>query len=119
MATIPTASRRIITSATRRASHTSGPIWDLQTAYVRKVIDTLHKCDNVLYEIQNEGDATSITWQKAMIDYIHHYEQTTYGYKHPVGMTVGWGNDAWGHAPTWSPEHAYHQQCRLDRAQRF
>ena len=87
----------------KTCADTSGPIWDLQTAYVRKVIDTLHTHDNVLYEIQNEGDSTSITWQKAMIDYVHTYEQTTYGYKHPVGMTVGWGNDASGYTPTWSP----------------
>jgi hypothetical protein len=57
-----------------------------QEAYVRKVIDTLNDLDNVLYEIGNEIEPHSTTWQYYMINFIKAYE----GHKpksHPVGMT--------------------------------
>jgi hypothetical protein len=58
----------------------------IQDAYVKKVIDTVNDLDNVLYEIDNEGDGTSVNWQYHMINLIHSYEA---GKKqHPVGMTA-------------------------------
>jgi Family of unknown function (DUF6298) len=61
----------------------------IQEAYVRKVIDSVHDLDNVLYEIVNEGCATfeNTAWQYHMIDFIHQYERTK-PKQHPVGMTV-------------------------------
>ena len=55
-----------------------------QEDYVRKVIDTVNDLDNVLYEIINEGGAT--TWQIHMIDFIHATERGK-PQQHPVGMT--------------------------------
>lgn len=65
-------------------------ITTLQEAYLRKVADTLSDLPNVLYEVANEADSggNGYLWQYHMIDYMHNYEQTTYGAKHPVGMTI-------------------------------
>lgn len=71
----------------------------LQEAYVRKVIDTVNDLDNVLYEINNEGAATSTDWQYHMIQYIKSYEATK-PKQHPVGMTAQW---PW---PNGSPDDA-------------
>jgi hypothetical protein len=59
----------------------------VQEAYVRKVIDTVNDLDNVLYEIDNEGDSSSLLWQYHMIDLIHTYESQANRERHPVGMT--------------------------------
>ena len=64
----------------------------LQEAYVRKVIDTVNDLNNVLYEIDNEGDGTSVLWQYHMIDLIHGYEAQQNRKRHPVGMTVPYPN---------------------------
>ena len=64
----------------------------LQDAYVRKVIDTVNDLDNVLYEIDNEGDSSSVQWQYHMIDLIHGYESQANRKRHPVGMTVIYPN---------------------------
>lgn len=60
----------------------------LQEAYIRKVIDTVHDLDNVLYEISNEstGNADVTAWEYHMIDYIRDYEAGN-PRQHPVGMT--------------------------------
>jgi hypothetical protein len=55
-----------------------------QEQYVRKVIETVNDLDNVLYEIINEGGAT--TWQYHMIELIHTIEAQL-PKQHPVGMT--------------------------------
>jgi uncharacterized protein YjdB len=61
----------------------------LEEAYVRRVIDAVSDLDNVLFEIANESDPSSKTWQYHMIDVIRNYEATK-GKKHPVGMTPMW-----------------------------
>ena len=69
---------------------------DVQDAYVRKVIDTLHDLPNVLWEVSEEAPGGSLWWQGHMISLIHTYEQTTYGVQHPVGfpsLQIGSGND--------------------------
>ncbi|NIR63006.1 MAG: hypothetical protein GWO10_04275 [candidate division Zixibacteria bacterium] len=58
----------------------------LQEAYVRKVIDTVNKFDNMLYEISNENHPPSTEWQYHMISYIKRYEKKK-PKQHPVGMT--------------------------------
>lgn len=58
----------------------------LQQAYVRRAIDTVNGCDNVLYEISNENHPASTQWQYAMIRFIHQYERSK-PKQHPVGMT--------------------------------
>jgi len=58
-----------------------------QEAYVRKVIDTVNDLDNVLYEIGNEGDLTSVSWQYHFIRFIKQYEAGK-PKQHPVGMTA-------------------------------
>ena len=73
----------------------NGDVTALQDAYVRKVIDAVGDLDNVLYEIDNEGDPSSKTWQYHMIQVIRDYEAMK-GKQHPVGMTPMWptGPDA-------------------------
>ena len=58
-----------------------------QEVYVRKVIDTVNDLDNVLYEIGNEGDFTSVPWQYHFIRFIRQYEAAK-PRQHPVGMTA-------------------------------
>ena len=82
---------------------------EVQDAYIRKVLDTVHDLPNVLYEVANEssgggsvdpgfaaalgqtgspewGDSTD--WQYWVIDRIRRY-QTDRGYdRHPIGMTM-------------------------------
>jgi len=65
----------------------------LQEAYVRKVIDTVNDCDNVLYEIANEADEATLEWQYHLIRFIHH-EETGKPRQHPVGMTALWTDNA-------------------------
>jgi hypothetical protein len=60
----------------------------LQRAYIRKVIDTVHRSDNVLYEVSNESWMGSTQWQYSVIDYIKQYEAQRGYKKHPVGMTT-------------------------------
>jgi hypothetical protein len=64
----------------------------LQEAYVRKVIDTVGRFDNVLYEIANESGAFSIPWQYRMIDYVRRYERARHLRPHPVGMSYVHGD---------------------------
>jgi hypothetical protein len=58
-----------------------------QEAFVRKVVDTVNDLDNVLYEIGNEGDLTSVRWQYYFIRFIKQYEAGK-PRQHPVGMTA-------------------------------
>jgi hypothetical protein len=59
-----------------------------QEAYVRKVIDTVNDCENVLYEITNEdaGGAANNAWQYHMIRFIQ-ADEAGKAQRHPVGMT--------------------------------
>lgn len=67
----------------------------IQDAYVRKMIDAVNDLDNVLFEIDNEGDATSKPWQYHMIQLIRDYEATK-PKQHPIGITAMWpgGSDS-------------------------
>src|SRR5215510_6127367 len=58
----------------------------LQEAFLRKVVDTLNDLDNVLYEINGNGLAGSLSWQYHMIDYIRRYQKTTAN-QHPLGIS--------------------------------
>lgn len=72
--------------------HTAGsPVRNLQIEYVKKVIDTVNDLDNVLYEISNESEPSSVQWQYDMINFIHTYEKGK-PKQHPVGMTVIYPN---------------------------
>jgi hypothetical protein len=84
-------------------------IQELQEAYIRKVVDTVHDLPNVLYEVANEssgggsvdksfaealglsnppewGDSTQ--WQYGVINTLKQYEQQMGYTSHPVGMTM-------------------------------
>src|SRR5215510_9249799 len=58
----------------------------LEEAFLRKVVDTLNDLDNVLYEINGNDLAGSLSWQYHMIDYIRRYQKTTAN-QHPVGIS--------------------------------
>jgi hypothetical protein len=64
----------------------------IQEAYVRKVIDTVGRYSNVLYEIANESGAFSIPWQYRMIDYVKRYERARGLPSRPVGMSYVHGD---------------------------
>ena len=61
-------------------------VTEIQKTYIRKVVDTVHRFDNVLYEISNENHPESTQWQYAMIRYIREYEKGK-PTQHPIGMT--------------------------------
>lgn len=69
----------------------------IQKSYVRKVVDTVNDLDNVLFEISNEGELSSVEWQYQLLAYIKEYEAgRTDGVmrkQHPVGMTGLWTTD--------------------------
>jgi hypothetical protein len=57
----------------------------IQDAYVRKVVDTVNRFDNVLYEVANESGVYSTAWQYRVIRLVKRYEAGRK--RHPVGMT--------------------------------
>jgi hypothetical protein len=80
---------------------------DLQEAYLRRVVDTVHDLPNVLYEVANESSGTeaesvefpdgssipgrigdSTRWQYWVIDVVRRYEQERGYVAHPIGMTM-------------------------------
>ena len=86
-----------------------GRVRELQEAYIRKVIDTVHDLPNVLYEVANEssgggsidtpfaqmlgmadvpdwGDSTA--WQYWVIDVVKEHERRMGYDTHPIGMTM-------------------------------
>jgi hypothetical protein len=68
-------------------SEMSDEVWSIETAYFRKVVDTVNDLDNVLYEVSNEAGAPySDSWQAKVISFVKQYE-TTKPKQHPVGMT--------------------------------
>jgi hypothetical protein len=68
----------------------SDAVWEIETAYFRKVIDTVNDLDNVLYEVSNEaGSPYSDTWQLRVLNYLKQYEATK-PKQHPIGMTFQW-----------------------------
>jgi len=71
---------------TLRDTATSRQVRSLQEAYVRRVIATLNECDNVLYEIGNEGGTYTLAWQEHMVDVIHRAEAAQ-PKQHPAGIT--------------------------------
>ena len=65
----------------------SDEVWNIEKAYMRKVIDTVNDLDNVLYEVSNEsGSPFSDSWQANVISFVKQYEATK-PKQHPVGMT--------------------------------
>jgi hypothetical protein len=70
---------------------TNPAVTAIEEAYVRKVIDAVGDLDNVLYEVDCEGDPSSRDWQYHMIQVIRDYEATK-GKRHPIGMTPMWPN---------------------------
>ena len=83
-----------------------GEITPFQNAYVEKVIDTVNDLPNVLYEIANEANSQSTTWEESMITLIHSYEAGK-PYQHPVGFTC---NDDTSD-PYWSSGADYVAPC--------
>jgi hypothetical protein len=86
-------------------------ITQIQEAYVQKVIDTVSDLDNVLYEIDNEGDGSSYAWQVHMVNFIKSYEAAK-PQRHPVGMTAlypgGWDPDLFASPSDWiSPNNDF------------
>jgi hypothetical protein len=64
-------------------------VWEVQKAYLRKVIDTVNDLDNVLFEVVNEAGPYSTLWQYQVINFVKCYEAEK-SKQHPVGMTFQW-----------------------------
>jgi hypothetical protein len=65
----------------------SEAVLNLEKAYIRKVVDTVHDEDNVLFEVADEALPSSNEWQDWVISYVRQYEQEK-GYEmHPIGKT--------------------------------
>lgn len=62
-------------------------VTELQDAYLRKVVDTVNDFDNVLYEVSNESEQSSLAWQAHVISTIRKYEAAK-PKQHPIGMTA-------------------------------
>ena len=62
-------------------------IWPIQERYIKKLVDVLDDCDNVLYEVSNESWSGSQDWQYRVIDTLKAYERRK-PKQHPVGMSV-------------------------------
>ncbi len=72
-------------------------VTEWQDSFVRHVVDTVNRFDNVLYEIANESTPASMPWQEHMVRVIHDYEATK-PKQHPVLFSAPWGNkeeDLW------------------------
>jgi len=70
-------------------------VTQLQTAYVRKVIDTVNDLDNIIFEISNADQPGDPAWQAYIATLIRTYEAGKAS-QHAVGMTgdQGAGNTA-------------------------
>lgn len=72
-------------------------VTEWQDRFVRQVIDTVNRFDNVLYEIANESTPASVPWQEHVVQVIHDYEATK-PKQHPVLFSAPWHNreaDLW------------------------
>ncbi|MBN2287676.1 MAG: hypothetical protein JXI43_14610 [Tissierellales bacterium] len=58
----------------------------IQEDYVKQIIETVNKFDNVLFEISNENHPPSTDWQYHLITFIKDLENKL-PKQHPVGMT--------------------------------
>ena len=68
------------------SSQMSDRVWNIEQAYIRKVVDTVNDLGNVIYEVSNEAGSYSDLWQYQVISFVKQYE-TTKPKQHPVGMT--------------------------------
>lgn len=64
-------------------------VTELQKAYVAKVAETLNDCDNVVWEISNETEASARDWQYEMVRFLRGYEAAR-PKQHLIGMTVAY-----------------------------
>jgi hypothetical protein len=56
----------------------------VQESFLRKVVDTVHDLDNVLYEVINEGGEKEWNWW--VVETVRRYERTK-PHQHPIGIT--------------------------------
>lgn len=68
---------------TNAASTAAKGFWN---DHVDAVIDELNDLDNIIWEIMNEGEDESVSWQQDMISHIHTYEAGK-SLQHPVWFT--------------------------------
>jgi hypothetical protein len=59
----------------------------IQERYVRRVLDTVGRFDNVLIEISNESGHYSTAWQYHLVRYVKAYQAKRGLLRQPVGMT--------------------------------
>jgi hypothetical protein len=84
----------------------------LEKRYVKKVVQTVNRYDNVLYEIANEAGGWSLPWQVELVRYVKAVQRANGG-RRPVGITYphpGSSNDALSKTPAdwispWSPAY--------------
>jgi hypothetical protein len=74
-------------------------ITSIQDNYVKKVVDTVNDLPNVIYEISNEGNVATESWQTHMIDTVRNYEATK-PFQHPIWLTALLSDDSFLYAST-------------------
>jgi hypothetical protein len=57
---------------------------EFQDVYVRKIVDTLNDCPNVLWIVSQEAPPKSVWWNNHLISLLETYERSK-PYQHPVG----------------------------------
>ncbi len=72
-------------------------IWNIQVAYMKRMIDELNDLDNIIWETSNEAEDMDGTnehyaWSRLVIDTIHAYERRK-PKQHLVWYTGDWGID--------------------------
>jgi hypothetical protein len=88
----------------------------VQEAYVRRVVETVNRFDNVLYEISNEAGAGSHAWQEHFIDFVRRCEAGL-ARQHPVGVTGGLGTvNEWlyGTSAEWVSAEGWASEGEID-----
>ncbi len=70
-----------------------GRVRAAQESYVRRVLETLRDCDNVIYEIGNEGGTYTLPWQEHITAFIRR-EEAAGPQRHLVGITWMFHRDA-------------------------
>lgn len=88
--------------------HTKGDWNKYQLSYIKKVINTLEKYNNVIYEVGNEpqGRYASVDWSKMIIDNVNKWTAKPIGASHVSHTSYTWMLDSGADwiSPAISPE---------------
>jgi hypothetical protein len=74
-----------VVSATAAVTMTApNALTEVQDAYIRRVVDTLNDCPNVLWIVSQEAPPKSVWWNDHLISFLRAYERSKPS-QHPIG----------------------------------